>query len=82
MGKYTIRQWHQKRPGWTISQYGRIHISGGSGLRPLHSYTPSTASQNLAHEVLFTAPPRACIKARARTQYGSEAASPSSRAAT
>eukprot|EP00965_Chrysotila_dentata_P022075 731105-Pleurochrysis_carterae.AAC.2 len=39
-------------------------------------------SQNFAHEVLFTAPPSLCMKARAATAYASSGAMPNSRAAT
>ena len=43
MGKYTMRQWHQKRPGWRgFSAYGISHVSGGIGFSPSHSYAPST----------------------------------------
>ena len=32
----------KKEPGCTGRKQGRSHISGGNGLLPLHSYTPST----------------------------------------
>ena len=42
-------------------EYGSSHISGGVGFMPSHEYTPSTANQNLPHEVIYVAPPPLCI---------------------
>lgn len=48
-------------PETTHTLYGSSHISGVRGFMPSQEYTPSTASQNLPHDVIDTAPPREWI---------------------
>jgi hypothetical protein len=57
IGRYTMRQWHQYRPGCSQPMpvhalYGSNHISGGIGFMPSHEKQPSTASQNFPQDVM------------------------------
>ena len=66
-----------------LSLYGRHHISGGMGFSPSHSYTPSSASQNLPHDGVPTTPhSRAPIHSSAARHASSERGAPSSRMLT
>jgi len=75
-------QWHHHLPGWKGKLWGSIQSSAGIELMPSHSCTPSSVSQNLAHDGDCVAPPAARIHASPARAAGSAAGTPRSRSET